>query len=123
MYRLLDPMLLSNLTAMSIDVALRGMQALAESTVVMSDDDIYIPGPLKGVIVAIFVPISAIVTTLFWQLLASWRDRAIRAEKLYDGLLPVLSDSTSTVEKLNTSVTAMMETVREERRDARRRTT
>lgn len=123
MYRLLDPMLLSNLTAMSTDVALRGMQALAESTVVMSDDDIYIPGPLKGVIVAIFVPISAIVTTLFWQLLASWRDRAIRAEKLYDGLLPVLSDSTSTVEKLNTSVTAMMETVREERRDARRRTT
>lgn len=123
MLRLLDPVLLSNVTAVYTSAAVHAAQLLAETTVVMGDDDIFIPGSLKGVIIALSVPIGGIITTLFWQLLASWRDRAIRAEKLYDGLLPVLSDSTSTVEKLNTSVTTLMETVREERRESRLRTT
>lgn len=99
------------------------LQELAnQTTVVMGDDDVYIPGSLKNLLILIFGGLGGIVTTLFWKLLSSLENRAARAEKQYDDLLPIVQDSTSTLDKLNTSVTTMIETYRDELRSAPRRT-
>lgn len=107
---------------MSMTNYLDGITQLLQqvTTVVMSDDDVYIPANLKSTLVLIFGGVGSLLSILFWQLLGSLKERAQRAEKQYDDLLPVLQDSTSTLDKLNSSVSTLMETVRDDLRAARR---